>query len=88
MWGGWDGTGNEVKDGARSKVLELYNRLNHGEPTKQLAYYDPGLGTLPAPGLQSKLAKRVTKVLGLGFGYCLPQTLQKSYTFVLPNYSP
>ena len=55
-----DGTGNEVKDGALSNVLELYRGLDRTDPTRQVAYYDLGLGTLPAPGFQTRVGKFVS----------------------------
>lgn len=83
-----DGTGNEVKEGALSNVLELYRRLDKRDPSRQVTYYDPGLGTLPAPGLQTKFAKLATKILGLAFGYGLPTNIKQAYTFLMNVYEP
>ena len=49
----FDGTGNEFSLGETS-VLRLFELLLH-DPLHQLTYYDPGVGTLPAPGLFTKL---------------------------------
>jgi uncharacterized protein (DUF2235 family) len=81
-----DGTGNEVEEGALSNVLELYRRLDTSD--RQVTYYDPGLGTLPAPGLQTKLAKELTKILGLTFGYGLPTNTSQAYKFLMKHYEP
>lgn len=81
-----DGTGNEVKEGVLSNVLELYQRLDKSDPSRQVTYYDPGLGTLPAPGLQTKTAKLITRLLGLAFGYGLPTDLKQAYTFLMHQY--
>ncbi len=83
-----DGTGNEVKEDALSNVLELYKRLDKSDPSRQVAYYDPGLGTLPAAGLQTKTAKALTKVAGLAFGYGLPTNTKEAYTFLMRVYQP
>jgi uncharacterized protein (DUF2235 family) len=83
-----DGTGNEIKEGAISNVLELYRRLDKRDPKRQTTYYDPGLGTLPAPGLQTKTAKCVTKVLGLAFAYGLPTNIKEAYAFLMRQYEP
>jgi len=83
-----DGTGNEVKEGALSNVLELYQRLDKSDPERQVTYYDPGLGTLPAPGLQTKTAKAITKLLGLAFGYGLPTNTRQAYEFLMEQYEP
>lgn len=83
-----DGTGNEVKEGALSNVLELYRRLDKTDSTRQICYYDPGLGTLPAPGMQTRTAKELTKLVGLAFGYGLPTNIRQAYTFLMQQYEP
>jgi len=83
-----DGTGNEVKEGQLSNVLELYKRLDKNNPASQITYYDPGLGTLPAPGLQTKIGKFISKLLGLAFGYGLPTNIKQAYSFLMENYEP
>ncbi len=81
-----DGTGNEVREGAQSNVLELYQRLDKSSPRMQVVYYDPGLGTLPAPGVQTRTFKFVTRVLGLAFAYGLPGNIKRAYHFLMHNY--
>lgn len=83
-----DGTGNEVKSGALSNVLELYRRLDQTDPTRQIAYYDSGLGTLASVGAQTKLARFVTRLLGLAFGYGLPTNIKEAYAFLSRHYKP
>ena len=81
-----DGTGNEVKEGAQSNVLELYRRLDKSRPDEQVTYYDPGLGTLAAPGLQTKTAKFVSQLMGLAFAYGLPTNIKQAYSFLMQTY--
>ena len=47
-----DGTGNQLKANANSNVVHLYSMLDLADPTRQVAYYDPGVGTMEheAPG--------------------------------------
>ncbi len=82
-----DGTGNEVKKGAISNVLELYLRLDKRDPARQVVYYDPGLGILPAAGVQTRTAKAITRLLGLAFAYGLTANIREAYTFLMRNYA-
>ena len=81
-----DGTGNEIKPDCQSNVLELYQRLDKSRPEEQVTYYDPGLGTLPAPGVQTGPAKFLTKLMGLAFAYGLPTDIKQAYRFLMRTY--
>ena len=41
-----DGTGNQMKAKGHTNVATVYEMLDLTDPTKQIAYYDPGVGTL------------------------------------------
>lgn len=79
-----DGTGNEIKRGAQSNVLELYQRLEKSE--RQIVFYDPGLGTVAAPGVQTRTAKCITKALGLAFAYGWASNVKDAYRFLMHTY--
>ena len=81
-----DGTGNEVQDGAQSNVLELYRRIDQSDVQRQIAYYDPGLGTLPSASIQTRTGRAFNKVVGLAFGYGLPTNIKQAYLFLMNNY--
>src|SRR5215813_13940223 len=62
-----DGTANEfVRD--HTNVLKLFSILQN-DPERQIAFYHPGLGTMEGAAALTSVARTVTKVLGLGFGY-------------------
>jgi len=83
-----DGTGNQVKAKGNTNVVELYGMLDLSDPDKQVAFYDPGVGTIGAPGAWTPLSKRITKVLGLAFGYGIKTNLSEAYTYLMDNYRP
>ena len=61
-----DGTANEFsKD--RTNVIKLFFTLRN-DPTRQVAYYHPGIGTMEPPGALTGLAKRLTLVADQAFG--------------------
>ena len=81
-----DGTANEF---ARNKtnVVKLYYSL-HQDPTKQLTYYHPGLGTMEPAGALTTFARRVTKLLGKAIGYGLENDIRDVYAFLMNSFEP
>ncbi len=45
-----DGTGNQVCASGSTDVVRLFEMLDLSDATKQIAYYDPGVGTFSAQG--------------------------------------
>lgn len=79
-----DGTANEFAVD-RTNVVKLFYALEHGTPA-QVAYYHPGLGTMEPPGALTGFAKRITKLLGMAFGYGLEADVQDAYVFLMNSY--
>lgn len=82
-----DGTGNEVSENI-SNVLKLYRVLHKTDKTAphQVAFYDPGVGTLARPDPWIKFRQDVVTVLGLMTGYGLDEHVLRAYTFLVQNY--
>src|SRR5688572_17744761 len=83
-----DGTGNQVKASASTNVVRLYEMLDLSDPSKQIAYYDPGVGTFSAQGAWTATGRRLSKVLGLAFGSGMRENLAEAYTFLIRNWEP
>ena len=81
-----DGTGNEFGD-RNSNVVKLFATLVL-DPRTQVAYYDPGIGTMGANNALTKIGKWFTKVLGLAFGYGLLDNVGDAYRFLMQNWEP
>lgn len=81
-----DGTGNAYGS-ANTNVVKLYAMLDHS-PHRQIAYYDPGVGTFSAQGAWTRASKWLTRTMGLAFGYGLATTLAEAYGFLQRNYRP
>jgi uncharacterized protein (DUF2235 family) len=81
-----DGTGNEF-GGRNSNVVKLFSMLAIDSNT-QVAYYDPGIGTMGANNALSGAAKWFTKVLGLAFGSGLLDNVGDAYRFLMQNWEP
>ena len=82
-----DGTGNEFGD-RNSNVVKLFTVLSLEDPKAQVAYYDPGIGTMGANNALSSTAKWISKVLGLAFGYGLLDNVGDAYRFLMQNWEP
>ena len=82
-----DGTGNQLKAKGNTNVVRLYEMLDLNEPTEQIAYYDPGVGTFSAAGAWTPFARRVTKLAGLAVGLGLRANLGEAYTYLMQNYA-
>ena len=81
-----DGTNNEFGENNTNVVRLLSLALKRDE--QQIVFYDPGLGTFPAPGALTPLQKWVTKMLGSAFGYGLSHSVAVCYDFLVEHYKP
>ena len=79
-----DGTGNQFKE-ENTNVVKLFRVLERN-PKTQLAYYNPGVGTLADPAYVTPMAKRINKWLGLGFGRGLTRNLKQAYSYLMDQY--
>jgi uncharacterized protein (DUF2235 family) len=83
-----DGTGNQLKATANSNVVLLYSMLNHSDPEKQVAFYDPGVGTMGARGAWTTWGQKFTKLLGLVFGFGIKDNLEEALVYLMQTYEP
>ncbi len=68
-----DGTNNEFKERI-SNVVKLYQAIEKNKPKEQIAFYDPGVGTLDL------------KYFGLALGSGITENLQDAYKYLMDNY--
>ena len=78
-----DGTGNEIADN-HSNVLKLYRVLQ--KSSRQLVYYDPGIGTMGARNEWERIKQKTEQLAGLALGYGLDQNVLDAYRFLVTNY--
>src|SRR6266849_11068580 len=80
-----DGTANEFAQD-RTNVVKLFYTLEQHDPTRQVAYYHPGLGTMEPAAELSPLRRRIARLLGLVFGYGLAFDIRDAYVFLMNTY--
>ena len=79
-----DGTGQKL-DVARTNVVRLFEALDR--TNGQVAYYDPGVGTMPAAAALTPLTRRLTRWAGLMAGYGVLDNVAKAYGFIVDKYT-
>ena len=79
-----DGTNGQF--GLRNtNVVRLFALLEQ-DPKTQIAFYDPGLGTMGDPGAWTSAGRKLTKVLGLAFGRGLARNIGIAYEHLMTHY--
>jgi len=81
-----DGTGNEYRAKGNTNVVKLFRALSKDDSNFQVAYYDPGVGTMAAPGSQTFFFKTLTKLLGMAFGYGMSENIMNAYKYLMNTY--
>ncbi len=81
-----DGTNNEFGK-QTTNVVRLIESLDR-DPSAQLLYYDPGVGTLPEPDWQSKAGQTLSLLAGLAFGTGLDWKMTEAYRFLMERWRP
>ena len=79
-----DGTGNEYCSRV-TNVLKLFSILP-GNNSRQISWYNPGIGTYALPAALTSVARFVTKVLGLGFGLGMTKNIVDAYLYLMNTY--
>lgn len=83
-----DGTGNQLRARGNTNVVLLYQLLDLSDPSRQVAYYDPGVGTFSSGGAWTPAGKRLSKLMGLAFGVGLRANLGEVYTWLMHHWEP
>ncbi len=81
-----DGTGNKLRAGGNTNVVKTFAMLDLSDPEKQVAFYDPGVGTFSASGAWTPPARRLSRLMGLAFGTGVKTNLSEAYNYLIQNY--
>ncbi len=79
-----DGTGNEYGN-KNTNVVKLFQIIEK-DSNKQVAFYDPGVGTFSARGVLTKPLKLLTRLMGLAFGYGITRNIEDAYEYLMDKY--
>jgi len=82
----FDGTNNKYA-ATNTNVVKLYAMLDRSG-IGQLAYYQPGIGTIPPPGMWGKAKRWLITKLDLAIAWLLPNHVMDGYRFLMRYYKP
>lgn len=82
----FDGTSNQFGP-QNTNVVRLTQVLDR-DPQKQRLYYDPGVGTLPEPGVFTAAGKAISELFGLAFGAGLVGKVEEAYSYLMDFWEP
>jgi uncharacterized protein (DUF2235 family) len=80
-----DGTGQRL-DVHCTNVVRLFRALYRADPHLQIAFYDPGVGTMPATGALTSVSRGLTLLASNWVGYGLLDNVSRAYGFVVDHY--
>jgi uncharacterized protein (DUF2235 family) len=81
-----DGTGNSYF-GAKTNALQLFEIALKRHP-RQLACYDPGIGTLPLPSGRTVAGRTLRHWMELGLGTGIMNNVAGLYRYLMWHYRP
>lgn len=80
-----DGTSNEPESGT-TNVARMFQVVTKDEG--QLAYYDPGVGTMGSRGAVTPLGRKLSRAAGLVAGFGIKDNIEEAYTWLARHYEP
>ena len=84
----FDGTANQIGAGNLTNVAKFFEMLEKDDPASQLAYYDPGVGTLAPPSAHFRLTRTLTLLIEQAFGVGLKDNVAQAYRYVMQHWRP
>lgn len=81
-----DGTNNEFGS-QNTNVVRLIQCLDR-DPSRQMFYYDPGVGTMPEPGWWSSIGEKLSRAWSLAFGTGLTKNVEEAYAYLMDVWEP
>ena len=79
-----DGTSNQYA-AINTNVIKLYAMLDRAR-NDQLSYYQPGIGTMPPPGVWGRIKRWVVTRLDLAIAWLLSDHVTDAYRFLMRYY--
>ncbi|KAH8825576.1 hypothetical protein DL96DRAFT_1817098 [Flagelloscypha sp. PMI_526] len=81
----FDGTGDQFDDD-NSNIVNLFTALKKDAPSKQLVYYQSGIGTYTIPQVATPFAAKLKKLISSMVANDLDGHVMAGYEFLMQNY--
>ncbi|THU90421.1 hypothetical protein K435DRAFT_841466 [Dendrothele bispora CBS 962.96] len=83
----FDGTGDQF-DADNSNIVQLFSLLKKDDSSKQMVYYQAGIGTYTSPQIVGPIMSKITQTLDAAIALNLDAHLMSGYEFLMQNYAP
>ncbi|CAE6367702.1 unnamed protein product [Rhizoctonia solani] len=81
----FDGTSNHFSN-QNTNVVKLVELLKKDDPSQQMVYYQPGIGTYSHPGLKTSIGSKISAKLDQGIAWYLYQHVIDGYKYLMQTY--
>ncbi|KNZ77730.1 hypothetical protein J132_04157 [Termitomyces sp. J132] len=81
----FDGTGDQF-DSDNSNIVQFFSMLKKDDRTKQMVYYQAGIGTYTSPQIATPMAAKISKILDEAVAWDLSAHVMGGYEFLMQNY--
>ncbi|KAJ3510247.1 hypothetical protein NLJ89_g4791 [Agrocybe chaxingu] len=81
----FDGTGDQF-DSDNSNVVEFFSMLKKDDPSRQLVYYQSGIGTFTTPQIATPMFAKISKTLDEMIAWNMDSHIMCGYEFLMQNY--
>jgi uncharacterized protein (DUF2235 family) len=78
----FDGTGNQF-EADHSNVLQLFTMLKKDDRSKQMVYYQTGIGTYTTGPIATPIYSKVSKTLDMALGSSLSHHVMAGYEWLM-----
>ncbi|KAJ7088156.1 hypothetical protein C8R44DRAFT_991193 [Mycena epipterygia] len=82
----FDGTGDQF-DADNSNIVQLVSALKKDDRTKQMVYYQSGIGTYTSPKFVTPLTTKISLILDSMIAWNLDSHIMAGYEFLMQNYT-
>ncbi|KAJ6549094.1 hypothetical protein DFH09DRAFT_1320391 [Mycena vulgaris] len=82
----FDGTGDQFNT-QNSNIVQLFSMLGKGDRTRQMVYYQSGVGTYTTPEIATPLRAKISKIIDSAVAWSLDAHLMGGYEFLMQNYA-
>ncbi|KAF8215371.1 hypothetical protein K438DRAFT_1801131 [Mycena galopus ATCC 62051] len=82
----FDGTGDQF-DADNSNIVQLVSAMKKDDRTKQMVYYQSGIGTYMSPKVANPLLTKISLTLDAAIAWNLDAHVMGGYEFLMQNYT-
>ncbi|KAK0202279.1 hypothetical protein DFS33DRAFT_1066708 [Desarmillaria ectypa] len=81
----FDGTGDQF-DSDNSNIVQLFSLLKKDDRSKQMVYYQSGIGTYTSPQIATPFMSKIYKTVDVMIAWDLDAHVMAGYEFLMQNY--